>query len=560
MVIGVFLGILASRSDTVEAIIRPVLDFMQTMPAFVYLIPAILFFGLGGPPAVAATVIYALPPAVRLTNLGIRQVSPEAVEAARSFGSTSLQTLVKVQLPLARPSIIMGINQTIMMALAVVIIATFIGAGGLGYEVWVPLRTLKIGQGFEGGLAIVFMAIIFDRLGYALSRKDGASGFQQERGFKLLPSRLERFWLARSFELVLSAIYDIFYLISQFVAAGIASIVERVAQVSTKRDTAEAVQSFFKRHSFLVTSVAIILILLIVDARIVSFSDFPSSWTSDIIKDNIDNAKDWLKANDAFFAVTSWIHSTMFIWFLGPLIDFLNWLPWPVFILGVALLARALAGWRVALFSAVGLMFVGAVGLWDPGMDTLAIIIVSVFLCAIIGIPLGILAARNDTFEGFLRPILDAMQTMPPFVYLLPVVMFFQAGKTSGVIATVIYAIPPAIRLTNLGIRQVSPEAIEAAKSYGSTGLQTLLKIQLPLALPSIMLGINQAVMMALAMVIFIYFVGAQALGLEVYRAIAEVDTGAGFESGLSIVFLAIIMDRITQAWSRKRQAALGIQ
>ncbi|MEE9324479.1 MAG: ABC transporter permease subunit [Dehalococcoidia bacterium] len=558
VIIGVSLGIIAARSDTIEAIIRPVLDAMQTMPGFVYLIPAILFFGIGGPPAVAATVIYALPPAVRLTNLGIRQVSPEAVEAARSFGSTPLQTLVKVQLPLATPSIMMGINQTVMMALGLVVIAALIGAAGLGYEVWQALRHINVGWSFEGGLAIVFMAVMFDRIGYAMSSQNAETvSQQQEQDFKLLPNRLERFEFARAFERGLSAIYDFFYGISQLVATGIATVVSRIVQVSTKSEATEEIPSFFKRHSFLVTGVAIILILLIVDGLIVSFSEFPSSWRY-TLRGPIDSALDWLKVNGAFVAFTTWIRATVFIWLLDPLSSFLEWLPLPVFISSIALIAWAVAGRRVAALSVIGLLFIVSVGLWNVGMDTLTLVLVSVFLCAIIGIPLGILASRNDTFEGLLRPILDAMQTMPAFVYLVPVVMFFGGNVVSGVIATVIYAVPPTIRLTNLGIRQVSPEVIEAARSYGSTSLQTLVKVQMPLALPSIMMGINQAVMMALAMVAIVPLIGAAGLGLEVFRSISLVDTGRGFEAGLSIVFMAVIMDRITQAWSKKRQEALN--
>lgn len=505
VVVGILLGILASQNDTVEAILSPILDTMQSMPAFAYLIPAIVFFGIGGPPAVAATVIYALPPAARLTNLGIRQVSSEIIEAARSFGSTPFQILVKVQLPLAMRSIMLGINQTIMMALGMVVIAALIGAGGLGADVWFALRRVRVGVGFEAGLAIVLMVIMFDRLSYALSDQDDNS------------------------------------------------------KISTTKNTSAAAQSFFRRHSFLLASVAIILILLIVDSFVVSLSDFPEAWRYSIAGP-IDGALDWLRVNSVMIAFARWLHVSVYNWFLSPLLDFLEWLPWPIFILAIAYIARALAGWRLALFSVAGLMFIGAVGLWESGMDTLALVLVSVFLCTIIGIPLGILAGRNDRFEAFLRPVLDGAQTMPTFVYLIPVIFFIQGGRVAGLIATVVYAVPPIIRLTSLGLRQVSPEVMEAARSFGSTSLQTLAKVQLPLALPSIMMGINQAIMMALAMVIITALIGAGGLGAEVYKSINMVDTGGGLEGGLSIVFMAIIMDRLTQAWSVRREEALGIQ
>jgi glycine betaine/proline transport system permease protein len=193
-------------------------------------------------------------------------------------------------------------------------------------------------------------------------------------------------------------------------------------------------------------------------------------------------------------------------------------------------------------------------------MFTLASILVSVFLCFLLGVPLGILAACSNAFEAFLRPILDAMQTMPPFVYLVPVLMFFGGNVVSAVIATVIYAVPPVIRLTTLGIRGVPPEAVESARSFGSTFMQTLVKVRLPLALPSIMMGINQAVMMALAMTVITPLIGGGGLGQEVFTALARVNTGLGLEAGLSIVFLAIVLDRLTQAWSQKRRISSGVQ
>ena len=201
--LGILIGIAASQSNRVDAWTRPILDTMQTLPGFVYLTPAIFFFGIGGPPAIIAVVIYALPPAARLTNLGIRQVPSETIEAARSFGSTSRQLLFKVKLPLALPSILMGVNQTIMMALGLVILAAFIGAAGLGYEVWQALRRLNIGWGIEGGLSIVFMAIMFDRISGAIGSNQRRDAAVQEDRFRLLPARLVNTPWAQKFERML---------------------------------------------------------------------------------------------------------------------------------------------------------------------------------------------------------------------------------------------------------------------------------------------------------------------------------------------------------------------
>lgn len=555
---GVLLGIAASQNDRVEAIVRPILDTMQTMPSFVYLIPAIFFFGIGGPPAVLATVIYALPPAVRLTNLGIRQVPVETLEAAQSYGSTPLQLLIKVKLPLALPSIMMGINQTVMMALGMVVIATFIGAGGLGYEVWQALRHLNIGWSLEGGLSIVFMAIIFDRISYALSAAHEGENVHAAGRFKLLPVRLEDAAWARAFERGLDRIYGFCAEAGGLFAQAVAVLAGAVVR-PISRDLADSLRGFIARHAFFVAGATLVVAAYLVDTHLVSYGDFPRDWRLSI-REPADNALDWLKVNAAFVAVTTWIRGAVFSWLLDPLGDFLVALPWWYTIALMTGVMWISTGRWLALVTLAALIFIGAVGLWETSMLTLASILVAVFLCFLLGVPLGIAMACSDVFEAFMKPVLDAMQTMPAFVYLVPVLMFFGGNVVSAVIATCVYAIPPLIRLTNLGIREVPSETVESARSFGSTFLQTLLKVRMPLALPAIMMGINQAVMMALAMAIITPLIGGGGLGEEVFNALAKVNTGKGLQAGLSIVFLAIILDRLTQAWSRKQQLALGIQ
>ncbi|MBA7704179.1 Glycine betaine transport system permease protein OpuAB [subsurface metagenome] len=227
----------------------------------------------------------------------------------------------------------------------------------------------------------------------------------------------------------------------------------------------------------------------------------------------------------------------------------LLWLPWLVVVAAVGLVAwRVIGRWWAGLLLAGMLVLIGSFGYWDLAMMTLAIIIVAVIISLALGIPAGIIMARSNRVESIFKPILDAMQTMPSFVYLIPALMLFGLGKVPAVFATIIYAVPPVIRLTNSGIRQVSESVIEAAKALGSTSRQTLFEVQLPLAVPSIMVGINQTTMMALAMVVIASMIGARGLGLEVLLAINRIEIGRGFEAGLSIVLLAIIIDRITSA------------
>jgi len=282
--------------------------------------------------------------------------------------------------------------------------------------------------------------------------------------------------------------------------------------------------------------------------------DFPEEWVFgwEAIK-RIDAAVDWVVINwDPFFKVIR----TVVLGILIPFRDFLVWLPWWLVIIGVGLL-----GWRMVStwFGAVAvlfLVFMGVMGLLDLLMMTLAITLTATLLCVVLGIPLGIVAAKSDRFEGMLRPILDGMQTMPSFVYLIPALMLFGLGMTPGVMATLIYAIPPIIRLTNLGIRQVESSVVEAGQSFGATPWQLLRKVQVPLALPTILAGLNQTVMMALAMVVIASMIGAKGLGVEVLNGIARVEPGRGFIAGISIVFAAIILDRISQGFARRPQQA----
>ena len=233
--------------------------------------------------------------------------------------------------------------------------------------------------------------------------------------------------------------------------------------------------------------------------------------------------------------------------------DGLKWIPWPVIVIGLALLSFAVGRWVLLAFTTGALLYFGFMGLWENAIDTIALMVVSVVISVVIGLPLGVIAARSELADNIMRPILDGMQTMPSFVYLLPGVLFFGLGAPAGVFATIIYAVPPVIRLTNLGIRQVSTEVVEAARAFGTNPFQMLTKVQIPMALPTIMAGINQTTMMALAMVTIASMVAAGGLGDNVLRALQKNQPGNGAIAGLSIVFLAIIIDRLTQSVARKQ-------
>ncbi len=272
--------------------------------------------------------------------------------------------------------------------------------------------------------------------------------------------------------------------------------------------------------------------------------------------DAINSAVKWLTVE------VDWLFdgiATPITYALNYIEDGLKWIPWPALVLGLTLLGFVMGRWSLAIFSAVALLFIGFMDLWEPAIETIALMVVAVAICMGIGLPLGVLGARSRTMDNFMRPVLDGMQTMPSFVYLLPGVLFFGLGPPAGIFATLIYAVPPVIRLTNLGIRQVSAETVEAARSFGASPMQMLTKVQIPMALPTIMAGINQTTMMALAMVTIASMVAAGGLGDNVLNALQKLESGNGAIAGMAIVLLAILIDRLTQSAARSRQEAMGL-
>lgn len=536
LLIGIPLGIVTAHSPAANSVLRPLLDGMQTMPAFVYLIPVLLFFGVARVPSVVATVIYALPPAIRLTNLGLRQVSPQAIEAARSFGSTPRQMLFKVQLPLALPSIMAGVNQTIMMALGIVVIAALIGAGGLGREVMLSLQRLQVGRAVEAGQAIVFLAIILDRISEGLSQVDLTAPRRK------VPPRdrwtaAQRWWYAP--------------------AQPLGRAVAAVMKMFGRPVEVEAARQWLRRNQYTVNGVLLILALGIAGAMVPGDS-FPRAWRI-AFSGPIDALVAWMRDN--LFQIGASPIGT------GPLSDFITlqvlnplrslftvWLPWPVVVLLAMLAGYVAGGWRLTLLAGVSLLLVGLLGMWAESMDTFSQVLAAVVVTTALALPIGILSARYERVGRLLRPLWDMLQTIPSFVFLVPVIMLFNVGRVPGLIASVLYALPPGIKLIELGIRQVPTEAVEAAQAFGSTYGQMLRKVLLPMSLPSVMLGINQIIMMVLAMVVIAGLVGGAGLGLEAVTGLARNETGRGIEAGLAIVLIAIVLDRITQAWAARYQ------
>ena len=275
--------------------------------------------------------------------------------------------------------------------------------------------------------------------------------------------------------------------------------------------------------------------------------EFPSAVSYSVDR-QIDKATDWMVAH---WRPTTISFRDFVLDVMLPIERFLLWVPWWLFIGAVSLLAWRTSGLKLALISVGGLLFIGIIEVWDEAMSTLAVVGTAAFMSVVIAIPVGILMAKNDLVAGVIRPILDLMQTMPSFVYLIPAILFLGLGLVPAMLATMVYAMPPAMRLTNLGIRLVPPELKEAARSFGTTPWQMLIKVELPLARPTIMAGVNQTIMMALAMVVVASLVGSRGLGKDILAGIAQLETGRGIMAGLGIVVLAIIIDRISQGLAK---------
>lgn len=506
LVVGVPLGILTSRSDRVEKVVRVLLDFAQVLPIFVYFSPAQIFFGIQLPPAVVVTFIYALPPAVRLTNLGLRQVPVVMNEVGESFGSTKLQQLFKVQLPIARRTILLGLNQVIMMAFGIVVLAALLGTGDLGQIVINAVNKQDVGLAFAAGLGIVLMAVAFDRI---------TTGEKQQK-FSRLASSLPK------------------------VPASTALVVAVATPV-----------------------VAVVL------SRLFDASAFPTSLKWEIAP-SIDTAKNWVlehfRRDVPVIGGTESISNFLVTDIIEPLKKVLQAAPWFLVVVVASFLGWLVKGWRLAATCAVCFLLIAVMGydnttlVWDHAMDTLSQVLVAIVISVLIALPLGILAGRSDKAERIMRPFLDVAQVLPQFVYLLPVIFLFSTGRAPGVIACVIYAVPPCIRLTSLGMREVPYAPREAAISFGATKRQEMRNVQLPLARKAILLGINQTMMMVLATVIIAALIGGGALGLLAYRASAKpnITVGLGTAGGVSIVLLAIVLDRLTQAWGAKSDTDRG--
>jgi glycine betaine/proline transport system permease protein len=495
LAVGMPLGVLAGLSNRFERAVTPVLDAMQIIPAFAYLMPIVILFSVGPGAAVITTMIYAIPPAIRITALGIRGVPPNTVEAAEAMGSTRLQVLLKVRLPLARRMLLLSVNQTILFALSMVVIAGLIGGKGLGDVVTSGLNSYPA-LALLAGLVIVVMAMALDRVTEAVAE-------QTNPARRHLTDDLRRRL--------------------------------RLASIATA-----------------VAVVAVVAVARILGAG----ADYSRTTARDWLLARLQSMLDYVQNPDTFlFRITSWIGDHIVQYGLVPFKNFLVETPWPATLIGITLISLVVSGRRSAVTTFLMLALIGVVGEWNSAMDTASQVLVATVLTVVVGFGLGIWAAESRLFSKVLRPVNDVLQTLPQLVYLIPLIYLMPVSVVPGVIAGVLYAFPVVARLVESGVRNVEANTVEAAASFGATRKQILLKVKIPLAQDAIMLGVNQGIIMVLAVVVIGGLVGSPGLGYEVAQGLARSDFGLGVLASLAILSLGIALDRVTRGVHRAARA-----
>lgn len=525
---GLLLGIAAHRSPRFHKVLIPILDAMQTVPIFAYLLPILFLFGFGPVAALIATIIYALPPMSRVTLLALSAVPAELVEAGRMSGCTPRQLITRVMIPASRAPLMTGVNQVIMLSLNMVIIASMIGAGGLGYDVLASLRQLDIGGGLEAGTAIVVLAIMLDRISQAYAQR----AMEVRRGREGSRGR-SRVWL-----------------IGHLLRRNKESSVPADVQMTNKPYPAPA------RQLAPAALVAVVLALWVAALGVEPLRHYPEGWTLST-GEFWDKLVEWLNVN--FFDTFEAIKTAILLNFMIPVKRFLLAQPWLFVVLCLVVAAFWVAGTRRAIIAGVFALSIAFTGLWGPAMVSVYLTGVSVLMAVAMGVPIGIASGTRPRLWRVVEVVIDTLQTLPSFVYLIPVVMLFRVGDFTAMIAIILYALAPAIRYTALGIREVDPALIEAAQMMGTTRRQLLYRVRLPLALPSILLGINQTIMLALSMLVITALVGTRDLGQEVYIALTKADVGRGLMAGIGVAMIAMIADRLMTASAVRMKRRLGL-
>ena len=494
--IGLLLGVAAWKYPWVDRVIKPILSVLQTLPFFTYLLPAVIFFKVGPTAGAVATTIYAIPPMILMTTLGLKKVSSEVIEAGKMSGCTRGQMLRHVYIPSARTEILVGVNQVIMLCLAMVVLTAFIGMPGLGAKLLAMMGSFKLGRSFEIGITIVLLAVMLDRMSKAWVIKQPE---HFERGTPL--------WKRHSMLLLGLAVFVGFTLLSL--------VIPFLAEVGRGQNFSQGKE---------------------LDNIIKGFLNI-----------------EWVKVTTGF------LRAFLNVQVLIPFRNFLLSIPTPGFILLVVAFALSIAGRKEAIFALIFFSLVALSGWWDRAIITLYSVMSAVILAALIGLPVGIFAARSVKWSERVLLICDTAQTFPSFVYLIPAIMLFGITDIAVIFSILIFAMVPLTRYTIEGLRTVPQEMTEAADMSGATRIQKLWSVQLPLALPTMAVGFNQAIMFAFFMVIIAAFIGTQDLGQELQRTLAGTDLGKNFVLGICVSLMALTFDFTIMKWAADKKKMLGL-
>lgn len=494
VLLGLVTGIAAWRWRGFAAFLNPLLNIAQSLPHFAYMIPVVVFIGVGPKAGAIVTIIFSVPPMIRMTLLGLHRVPEEVIESAKMCGATNWQILTRSRIPTARTDLLVGVNQVIMQCLAMVVLASFIGMPGLGQRLLQLLQALRIGQSIEIGITIVLLAITLDQCTRAWAIRqpvhhDRATPWH-------VTHRLMLVWVA-----------------SAGAAFAAAQVIPYLGMVGRGQSLSLAGPLDAAMNAFIVTVAP----------------------------------------------VTEWLRWFLIVWVLIPVRDALLWMPFAAVLTLLAAIGYAVGGGRSALICLAFFGYVAISGWWDRTMVTVYTVAVSVSIAALLGFPTAIWAAGSESRARKILVVCDTLQTFPSFVYLIPVIMLFGVNDVAVVGAVVLFATVPLVRYTIEGLRGVPAELIEAADMSGATRRQTLRHVRLPMALPTIMIGVNQSVMFSLFMVIIAAFIGTQDLGQELQRALSSADVGKGLVLGFAVAFIGLMVDHLVTRWARDRRKALGL-
>jgi len=540
LLVGSVIGLLANEFNLIKRLVNGLLDVMQTVPTFAYLTPLLLLFGFGPVVGLIASIIYAAPPMARNMMLGLSRIDAEIKQAAIMNGATRLQQLFLVEIPSASKQIMVGVNQTIMAALSMVIIAAVIGGfNDIGWEVLLTMRRAAFGQSLIAGLVIVIFAILADRLSGAFVLEIKRSSWHMPLGIMVCA------------------------LLLAFFQKNLLPAAQELAVFKPLAETIDSLLSaFIASNGTILDSIknsAMFYILLPLRIGLES-AVLPFTW-----------GFQWqalysqlLYAGFIMIALILTFYKRItlglcLLMLLGVSLTGISNLPWPFILVVMGGLGWLAGGKKLCLFTVLLFLVIPLMGLWQEALLSLYLCSVAVLVCVGLGGLIGLLSSIHESIWYVVRPVCDFLQTIPQFVFLIPVLMFFQIGEFSAFLAICAYAIVPMIRYSYHGLSQTPADLIESAIASGANGWQIMREVRIPWAIPTLLLGLNQTILYAFSMLVIAALVGTTDLGQQIYLALGQGDVGLGVAAGAAMAIMALLADRLVQGFSNKKRLVLGL-